>query len=56
MSRKFDQKQYNDEEDYGEKLHRDKKKVKRGKSKYFDEVEYQQPRRPKPLRRYNSSY
>lgn len=60
MSRKVDphkNNEYDDELDYGERLHREKtRKVKRGKSKYFDDYEYQPPRKAKPLRRNNATY
>ena len=55
MSRKFDNQgrtDFEDESDYGERLHREKtKKVKRGKSRYFDDYEYQAPKRIKPSKR-----
>lgn len=54
MSKHFDRRitEYDEEHDYGEKLHREKtKKVKRGKSRYFDDYEYQPPRRDKPSKR-----
>jgi hypothetical protein len=54
VSKKFDKFRY-EEDGYGEQLHRDKKKVQRGKKKYFDEVDFQ-PRNTKPLRRYNKTY
>ena len=54
MSKNFDRRKtdYEDDYDYGERLHREKtKKVKRGKSRYYDEFEYQSPRREKPSKR-----
>jgi len=59
VSKKFDSRKSNDydEFDYGEKLHREKtKKVKRGKNRYYDEMDFSPPRREKPLRRYNNTY
>ena len=59
MSKKFDNRKRNefDEEfDYGEKLHREKtKKVKRGKNRYYDDFDYN-PRKEKSLRKYNTPY
>ena len=57
--RKF--KQYDEDYDYGERLHREKtKKIKRGKNKYYDEYASQEmPRYDKPvkaLRKSNSHY
>ena len=56
MSRKFDrQRDFEEDFDYGERLHREKtKKIKRGKSRYFDDIDMKAPRREKPARR--SSY
>lgn len=58
MSKKFDNRknnEYSDEYDYGERLHREKtKKVKRGKNRYYDDFEYQPPRREKSLRKHNT--
>lgn len=58
MSRKFDNNNHNDyieDYDYGERLHREKtKKVKRGKSRYYDDFDYSPPKKQKPLRKYNT--
>jgi hypothetical protein len=55
VSKNFDRRKHNefDEDfDYGERLHREKtKKIKRGKNRYFDEVEVRTPRRDKPSKR-----
>lgn len=55
MSKNFDrrkQNEYDDDFDYGERLHREKtKKVKRGKNRYFDDIEMRPPRRDKPSKR-----
>jgi len=54
VSKHFDRRRidFDEESDYGEKLHREKtKKVKRGKNRYYDDYEYQQPRQNKPSKR-----
>ena len=60
MSKKFDKSNnsyYNDDYDYGERLHREKtKKIKRGKNRNFDDFDYVPPRKAKPLRKHNTAY